>query len=168
MIEVVELTDLERLGAIGPNKPNGAHLSYAVLMDIIRRLPCPRVYVSEPTHLLRNESLEDESHDKMLWALAYDILTANLQAEGIGVIEADTIRTLALFGCKLERLSVGADPLWQTLASEKLLDTIYIPEDGANSVHHTAMKRHANALKIRIVSYRPKLVTGRCNMPPRS
>ncbi len=149
MIEVVTEADFDRLGAIRADEPRAKQRAVAVLMEIVNRLPRPRAYISEPTHT------PDESR-QTLWTLAYDMLTATLPAdEGVSVIEPETIRDIALFSSSLDYLTDATDPFWQTLVSCKAIDQVCIPNDGENTKRHSAMRNHANVLKVQVRMYHP-------------
>lgn len=159
MIGVVELGDLDRLGAIRDDKPHPKQRAQSVLMEIVGRLPRPRAYISEPTHT------PDEQRC-LIWTLAYDILTSILPTEGVSIIEPETLRDLALFSPLLLPVTEASDPLWQTLLSCKFVDQVYIPDDGEHCKRHTAMKEHARALGIKVLTYKPALVGARIGATP--
>lgn len=154
MIEVVTETDLNRLGAILPHAPNAKLRAATILTEIIDRLPRPRAYISEPTHM------PDEAQ-AMLWNTAYDMLSAELSGKGISVIEPETIRDIALFSSTLETLTDASDPLWQALIASRRVDSLYVPSDGENSKRHAAMRRIARSAGITVLNYRPQYVRER-------
>jgi hypothetical protein len=149
MIEVVTEADLDLLGSIGPHERNGRMRAAGILTDIIRRLPRPRAYISEPTYMAHEP-------EASLWCLAYDMLSAQLKDAGTSVIEPETVRDIALFCSVLEKLTDALDPLWQALVAGKLVDAVYIPSDGENSQRHAAMRRISRSLGIQVYGYRPQ------------
>lgn len=149
MIEVVTEKDLDNLADTSRDRSRVRQRAIGILLEIVGRLPRPRAYVCEPAHEL-------DENQVLLWVLAHDILTATLRwDEHTGVVEAQTIRDLALFCPALDNLTTAIDPLWQTLASSRLVDRVYIPADGLDSKRRIAMRRHAEALCIEVVNYRP-------------
>ena len=122
-----------------------------MVIDIIARLPPPRAYISEPAHM-------PEAQRSLVWEVAYDILSSMLNAEGVSVIEPETIRDIALFSPFLESLTDASDALWQTLASCNYIDQVYIPDDGENCRRHATIQRHADILGIKVLVYRPAFI----------
>lgn len=150
MIEVVTLDDLSALLRIKDDGSDGKKQATLIIANIIKRMPRPRAYVCEPTLNVQNPR-------SVLWTMVYDILTRALVVEDhVSVIEPETLRFLLSRTAPLSHLCTRVDPMLQTLAAFRLVDVVYLPDDGHDKEHFSALKKRAKEQNVTVKEYRPK------------
>jgi hypothetical protein len=148
MLDQVKQEDLDRLISITRSQHNAERKAYKVLVDFIERLPRPRVYVAGLTYtpdVARN----------LLWEMGYDILTAELAIAGKSVIDGETIGSLTIFSTVLESLEDMSDPLLPQLIWGRIIDEVYIPEDGENNSRHRSARKLAKRMGLVVCNWKP-------------
>ena len=72
-----------------------------------------------------------------------------------GIVEGETIRSLTIFSTVLETLDDMFDPLLPHLIWGKIIDEIYIPEDGENNSRHLSARKLAKRMQVKVCSWKP-------------
>lgn len=122
-----------------------------IIAVIVSRMPEPRAYICEP------EAPADPQ--RLLWEEGLAILTQDLSARKISVVDPESIRELAAFYEDTYRAiseATAIDPMFFYLVSRRMIQEIYIPE-GTDKLHTRLVneQRFAKGKKVKIHLWRP-------------